>query len=105
VLPDRRLTQDPDVMADPAARRPVEETLAWVRARLAEILTDGLRRGELEAALDPASSASTIVAVLQGGYVLARAANSTAPFTQAVEGVTCPLSAPHLSDLPHGRNW
>jgi TetR/AcrR family transcriptional regulator, transcriptional repressor for nem operon len=84
--PIGRLTQDPDVMADPVLRRPVEETFAWLRARLAEILADGRDRGELPP-LDPAATACTIVAVLQGGYVLARAAGDTEPFTRAVDGV------------------
>lgn len=33
--PVGRLTQDPDVMANPDLRRPVEETFAWLTARLA----------------------------------------------------------------------
>jgi hypothetical protein len=85
--PVGRLTQDPDVMADPALRRPVEETFTWLRTRLADVLSEGRERGELAAGLDPAATASTIVAVLQGGYVLARAAASTEAFAQAIDGV------------------
>jgi AcrR family transcriptional regulator len=92
--PIGRLTQDPDVMADPALRAPVEQTLAWLRGRLAQILAEGRERGEVAAALDPAATAATIVAVLQGGYVLARAAGSPAPFDQAITGVLG-LIAPH----------
>ncbi|MDT0428790.1 TetR/AcrR family transcriptional regulator [Streptomyces salyersiae] len=80
------LTQDPDLMADPALRAPVEETLAWLRGRLAEVVAEGCRDGELDAALDPQTTAAAIVAVLQGGYVLARAADSVDPFDQAVTG-------------------
>lgn len=90
--PIGRLTQDPDVMADPALRRPVEETFTWLRTRLAAVLTEGRDRGELDAALDPSATASTIVAVLQGGYVLARAQNSPAAFTEAVDGALGLLS-------------
>ncbi|WP_433323024.1 TetR/AcrR family transcriptional regulator [Spirillospora sp. CA-294931] len=85
--PIGRLTQDPDVMADPALRAPVEETLAWLRGRLAAILAEGRERGEINAALDPDTTASAVVAALQGGYVLARAADSTQPFEQVVEGI------------------
>ncbi len=85
--PIGRLTQDPDVMADPDLRAPVEETLDWLRGRLADVLTEGRDRGELDAATSPVELASTVVAVLQGGYVLARAADSTEPFEQAVNGV------------------
>ncbi|MEV5508017.1 TetR/AcrR family transcriptional regulator [Streptomyces orinoci] len=88
-----RLTQDPDVMADATLRRPVEETFAWLRTRLTDVLAEGAARGELSGALDPAATASAIVAVLQGGYVLARAANSTTPFTEAVNGALGLLTA------------
>ena len=85
--PIGRLTQDPDVMGDPKLRVPVEETLTWLRERLAEVLAEGRERGELNAALDPHAVAATVVAVLQGGYVLARAADSVRPFDQAITGV------------------
>ncbi|GAA5192799.1 TetR/AcrR family transcriptional regulator [Rugosimonospora acidiphila] len=85
--PIGRLTQDPEIMADPTLRAPVEETFAWVRGRLAEVLAEGRARGELAATLDVATTAAAVVAVLQGGYVLARAAGSTAPFDQAITGV------------------
>ncbi|MFG1866970.1 TetR/AcrR family transcriptional regulator [Micromonospora arborensis] len=91
--PVGRLTQDPDVMADPMLRQPVEETFTWLRTRLADILAEGRTRGELTTTLDPTTTACTIVAVLQGGYVLARAAGSTAPFEQAIAGVLGLLAA------------
>lgn len=91
--PVGRLTQDPDVVADPDLRRPVDETFAWLRDRLAGLLAEGRDRGELDAALDPAATAATVVAVLQGGYVLARAADSDEPFRQAVRGVLGLLEA------------
>src|SRR5579859_300953 len=78
--PIGRLTQDPDVMADPQLREPVEETFAWLRTRLAQVLDAGRSGGELDPLLDAAATAATIVAVLQGGYVLARAAGGTDPF-------------------------
>jgi TetR/AcrR family transcriptional repressor of nem operon len=40
--PVGRLTQDPDVMADPRLRGPVEETFAWLRTRLAEVLAEAV---------------------------------------------------------------
>ena len=96
--PIGRLTQDPDVMADPTLRAPVEETLAWLRERLAEVLTEASERSELDAALDPRAIAATVVAVLQGGYVLARAADSVAPFDQAISGVLGLLAAHTSTD-------
>ncbi|WP_206792838.1 TetR/AcrR family transcriptional regulator [Amycolatopsis sp. MtRt-6] len=91
--PIGRLSQDPDIVADPELRAPVDETLTRVRARLAEVLDEGRAAGELPAGLDTAALATTIVAVLQGGYVLARAANSPEPFDQAVSGVLALLTA------------
>jgi AcrR family transcriptional regulator len=85
--PVGRLTQDPDVMADPGLRRPVDEMFGWLRDRLAGVLAEGRDRGEFDAALDPAATASAIAATLQGGYVLARAARDTAEFDRAVTGL------------------
>ncbi|NGO72057.1 TetR/AcrR family transcriptional regulator [Streptomyces boncukensis] len=95
--PIGRLTQDPDVMADPELRAPVEETLDWLRERLAEVLDEGRGSGEFAAALDARATAAALVAALQGGYVLARASGSEAPFDQAVTGVLALLAA-HTTD-------
>jgi len=85
--PMGRLTADPDIIADPDLRRPVDEMFDWLRHELADVLTQGQRHGELSADLDPAALAATIAATLQGGYVLARAAAATEPFDQAVDGL------------------
>lgn len=82
-----RLTADPDVIADPVLRAPVAETFDWLRGRLAEIVAEGKKLGEYPAALDPERTAATIAAVLQGGYVLARADGSEEPFELAVQGL------------------
>jgi AcrR family transcriptional regulator len=82
-----RLTADPDVMADPELRAPIAETFQWLRGRLAEIIAEGKRTGEYPDAVDPERTAATIAAVLQGGYVLARAAGSDEPFELAVRGL------------------
>lgn len=102
--PIGRLTQDPDVMADPELRRPVDETFAWLHGRFVALLTEARDQGELNAALDPASTASTVVAVLQGGYVLARAAGSDEPFHRAVDGVLGLLAGHATAPAPsHDR--
>ncbi|MFD8095069.1 TetR/AcrR family transcriptional regulator [Streptomyces malaysiensis] len=91
--PVGRLTQDPDVMADPDLRRPVEETFAWLTDRLAGLLAEGRANGELDAGLDPVATATALVAVLQGGYVLARAADSAEVYTRAMDGALGLLTA------------
>ncbi|MEV2226191.1 TetR/AcrR family transcriptional regulator [Nocardia vinacea] len=87
------LTQDPEVIANPALRAPVEETFTWLRTRLAEVIRVGMDCGELEPALDPATTASAIVATMQGGYVLARADGTSEPFDQAIAGILALLAA------------
>jgi AcrR family transcriptional regulator len=90
--PVGRLTMDPDVMTDPDLRRPVEGAFATVRERLARVIDEGRRSGELDPSVDPAAVAAALVAVLQGGYVLARASGSADSYTQAVEGVLALLA-------------
>jgi TetR/AcrR family transcriptional repressor of nem operon len=82
-----RLAQDPEVYADEALRRPVEETLRWIRDTLTDVVETGQRLGELDAAVPAKDLASTILATLQGGYVLARAEKDEQRFTSAVHGV------------------
>jgi TetR/AcrR family transcriptional regulator, transcriptional repressor for nem operon len=78
--PVGRLTQDPDVMADQTLRAPVTDTFSWLRTRLADVLAEAGTPG-------PDTTAATVIAVLQGGYVLARAAGDPAPFDDAVDGL------------------
>jgi len=92
--PIGRLAQDPEIVADPELRAPVDETLSRLRARLAEVLDEGRAAGDLPSTSDTEALAATIVAVLQGGYVLARAANAPEPFDQAVSGVLALLATP-----------
>jgi AcrR family transcriptional regulator len=90
--PVGRLTMDPDVMTDPDLRRPVQDAFAAVRDALARVLGEGHGRGELDLPADPEAIAAALVAVLQGGYVLARAAGSAGASTQAVDGVLALLA-------------
>ncbi len=88
-----RMAQDPDVVADPQLRAPVEETFDWLRGRIAELIAEGQAGGEFTPGLDPADTAAALVAVVQGGYVLARAADRPEPFEQAVRGALGLLAA------------
>ncbi|MFJ8635649.1 TetR/AcrR family transcriptional regulator [Streptomyces sp. NPDC093568] len=92
--PIGRLTMDPDVIASDELRAPVDETLNWLRERLAAIVEEGREQGQFAAGLDGESVAATIVATLQGGYVLARASGSAAAFDASVRGLLS-LLAPH----------
>ncbi len=79
-------------MADPGLRGPVEEAFAAVRARLAQVIGEGRANGELDPSVDPAATAAALTAVLQGGYVLARASGSTDAYALAVDGVLALLA-------------
>ncbi|MEU5209230.1 TetR/AcrR family transcriptional regulator [Streptomyces sp. NPDC020742] len=98
--PIGRMTQDRDVVHSPELRAPLDEMFGWLRGRIAEVLTEGRRRGELAAELDPVATAATVAAVVQGGYVLARAADATAPFDAAVQGVLALLAAQATPPVP-----
>jgi TetR/AcrR family transcriptional regulator, transcriptional repressor for nem operon len=93
VCPIGRLIQDSGVVADPELRGPVGDTLAWLQVRLARTLEEARAGGELDPTLDVEATAAAMVAVLQGGYVLARAAGSAAAFDHAVEGLLGLLAA------------
>lgn len=81
-----RMAQDPEVIADAGLRAPVQETFEWLAARIAEVIEEGRQRGELLPGGPARELAAALVAVVQGGYVLARAADSEEPFRQAVRG-------------------
>ncbi|MFF3335336.1 TetR/AcrR family transcriptional regulator [Streptomyces sp. NPDC002888] len=92
--PVGRLTMDPDIVASDELRAPVDETLDWVRERLAGLVEEGKEQGEFAPELDGEEVAATILATLQGGYVLARAAASPALFDTGIRGLLSLLTPP-----------
>ncbi|WLQ32300.1 TetR/AcrR family transcriptional regulator [Streptomyces castrisilvae] len=92
--PVGRLTMDPEVIASDELRAPVDETIAWLRERLAAIVREGLDRGEFTPGITPDDLAATIVATVQGGYVLARASGSADAFDAGVRGLLALLGPP-----------
>ncbi|WP_406450650.1 TetR/AcrR family transcriptional regulator [Streptomyces sp. NBC_01622] len=90
--PVGRLTMDPDVIASPELREPVDETLDWIRERLAGIVEEGKEQGQFGAELDGEEIAATVLATVQGGYVLARASGSPGAFDAGVRGLLSLLS-------------
>ncbi|EFL30159.1 TetR family transcriptional regulator [Streptomyces viridochromogenes DSM 40736] len=85
--PVGRLTMDPDVIASAELRAPVDETLDWLRGRLAGIVEEGQKQGLFPPSLDGEEIAAAVVATVQGGYVLARASGSPAAFDAGVRGL------------------
>jgi TetR/AcrR family transcriptional regulator, transcriptional repressor for nem operon len=88
-----KLTQDPDVVANPKLRYPLEKMFTRLQQRAARVLEEGKMTGELEPTMNARDIAATIIAVLQGGYVLARAENSAEPFDRAIRGILFLLGA------------
>jgi AcrR family transcriptional regulator len=82
-----RLAADPDVIAAADLREPLLVTFRWLEGRLADLIEDGQAAGEFASQLDPATVAAAIVATVQGGYVLARAAADPEPFDHAMQGL------------------
>ncbi|GHD05981.1 TetR family transcriptional regulator [Streptomyces violarus] len=85
--PIGRLTMDPDVIASDELRAPVEETLDWIRGRIAGIVEEGKEQGQFVPSLDGEEIAAAVVATVQGGYVLARASGSPTAFDAGVRGL------------------
>lgn len=93
-----RMTQDPLVAADPVLLGPVREAFAAVHAGLVTVIREAIAMGELRDDLDPDALASLMAATLQGGYVLAIAAQDPRPFDEARAGARQLL----LAASPHG---
>jgi len=87
-----RLTADPDVIGQDQLRAPIAGSLRRLQGRLAAALADAQQAGDLDPSLDSTAIAATVVAVVQGGYVLARAEQDPAAFHRAIEGA-CSLLA------------
>ncbi|MGW0707377.1 TetR/AcrR family transcriptional regulator [Streptomyces sp. NPDC002643] len=85
--PIGRLTMDPDVIASDELRAPVDETIDWLREHLAGLVEEGREQGQFAPELNAEEIAATIVATVQGGYVLARASGSPAAFDTGVRGL------------------
>ncbi|WP_261166990.1 TetR/AcrR family transcriptional regulator [Microbacterium sp. Marseille-Q6965] len=81
-----RMTQDPQVREDPALLAPVGQAFADVHVRWVNAVRAAMAAGELRDDLDPERLAHTLMAVLQGGYVLAIAQQDPGPFDDARAG-------------------
>ncbi|MFG2968161.1 TetR/AcrR family transcriptional regulator [Streptomyces sp. NPDC048288] len=85
--PVGRLTMDPDIIASDELRAPVDETLDRIRELIAGIVEEGRTQGQFGPRVDGEEIAATVLATVQGGYVLARASGSPAAFDAGVRGL------------------
>lgn len=88
-----RMTQDPQVREDPVLLAPISEAFTKVHGHWVCALQDAIDAGELPEDADPEVLAHTLMAVIQGGYVLAMAQRDPAPFNAAIQGAIALLRA------------
>jgi TetR/AcrR family transcriptional regulator, transcriptional repressor for nem operon len=81
-----RMTLDNAVLEEERLRAPVANSLTWYRRRIEQLLVDGQQAGELRNDFSAEAVAATIVAIVQGAYVLARADRSQDSFDRVIEG-------------------
>jgi len=96
-----RLVQDPDVVADDELRGIAGAAFDWQRQLLADAMRDGQRTGELRTDFDPEQVAAVVVAIVQGGYVQARAADDASMLgriTECAKQLVTGLAAPVTSE-------
>ena len=102
-----RMTQDPQVVQDPDLLGLVAGAFDTVTARWTDAIAEAVAAGELPASTVPADLALTLSAVLQGGYVLARAHGSQEPMDAAVRGAVALIevarAAASRSEVPQPR--
>ena len=89
--PVGRMAGDADALDSAALRTVLTRTFDRIRTVVAEVLAEGVQAGELRAGIPVEELADTVLAVVQGGYVLARAAGDPAPFDRAVRGAVALL--------------
>lgn len=102
-----RMTQDPLVASDPGLLAPVADAFAAVHRALTAVIREAIEQGQLVDTLDPDRLAYLLTASIQGGYVLAIAAQDPRPFDDARAGALDLLraSAPATTlTTAEGRN-
>lgn len=92
-----RMTQDPQVVADAELMAIVAEAFDTMLGRWEQTIAAAIADGELPASIVPADLARTLAAVLQGGYVLARAKGDQGPMDAAIRGAVSLLDASALA--------
>jgi TetR/AcrR family transcriptional repressor of nem operon len=96
-----RMTQDPSVVADAELIAIVANAFDTMLGRWEQTIAAAIAAGELPASIVPADLARTLAAVLQGGYVLARAKGEQGPMDAAVRGAASLLDAAHAAAVDH----
>lgn len=80
-------------ITDEELRAPVARYFKHVEALLATVLEEAMREGALRTDVPPARLATTLVAVVQGGFLLSRIHASGRPMKEATAGAAAMLTA------------
>jgi TetR/AcrR family transcriptional regulator, transcriptional repressor for nem operon len=88
-----RLVQDTEVVEDDGLREVADRYLRGLEDWLADVLESGRAAGEVRADTDPRATAAMLVAVVQGGFVLARARQDPEAQRTAIRGAVAMLGA------------
>jgi len=103
-----RMAQDPDLPE--SLRSSVATAFERLRSVLERAVQDAQREGALHPDLDASALADTIIAVVQGGYVLARARGENEPMARVTGAMSAllmllkpPQNEPVVARAPLGR--
>jgi TetR/AcrR family transcriptional regulator, transcriptional repressor for nem operon len=102
-----RMTQDPLVASDPVLLAPVARAFEAVHEPLARVIREAVELGELSDSVDPDRLAYALSATIQGGYVLAIAAQDSRLFDDACAGAlellqaSAPTTTPRTASVVH----
>ncbi|MFN8076436.1 MAG: TetR/AcrR family transcriptional regulator [Kineosporiaceae bacterium] len=80
-----RLVQDQEVVAEDRLREPIAVVFSSAAAAVAAVVREAQAAGQTRDDVDADQIAALVLTVIQGGYVLARAAQDEKPFHDAVE--------------------
>ncbi len=80
-----RLTQEA-ALSQEALRRPIASYFLYTEEELSATLKQAQRMGALSETIDPTDLAATLIAIVQGGYVLSRALQDPQQMDKAIRG-------------------
>ena len=96
-----RMTQDPQVVVDAELITIVANAFDTMLGRWEDAIAAAIAAGELPASIAPGELARTLAAVIQGGYVLARAKGEQGPMDAAIRGAVSLLDAARAAGNDH----
>ncbi len=88
-----RMAQETSITQDTSLRAPIAAYFTDLEGKLAEALRQAQQEGALDEHVDATDLAVTLTAVVQGGYVLARALQDQSQMDRAISGALALLDA------------